>query len=91
MGQYDRAIQDYDQAIRLNPNWAEAFNNRGRAYSDKGQHDRAIQDLDQAIRLNPNFAEAFYNRGHAYADKAVQRWQPAWTESDLQQCVTKVS
>jgi len=28
-GQNDRAIQDYDQAIRLNPNFADAFYNRG--------------------------------------------------------------
>jgi lipoprotein NlpI len=30
-GQYDRAIQDYDQAIRLNPRQAEAFSSRGTA------------------------------------------------------------
>ena len=31
-GDYDRAIQDYDQAIRLKPDYAIAFNNRGDAY-----------------------------------------------------------
>jgi tetratricopeptide (TPR) repeat protein len=64
-GQFDRAIEDLDQAIRLNPNFAEAFSNRGNAYTNKGQPDRAIQDLDQAIRLNPNYAGAFRNRGLA--------------------------
>jgi tetratricopeptide (TPR) repeat protein len=63
--QHDRAIQDYDQAIRLNPNFAQTFNNRGRAYNDKGQIDRAIQDYDQAIRLYPNFAYAYCARGLA--------------------------
>jgi len=62
-GQYDRAIEDLDQAIRLNPNYTEAFRNRGTAYGLKGQLDRAIQDYDQAIRLNPNYAEAYNNRG----------------------------
>ena len=52
--QHDRAIQDFDQAIKLNPNYAIAFYNRGNAYRLKGQHDRAIQDLDQAIKLNPS-------------------------------------
>ena len=52
-GQHDRAIQDFDQAIKLNPNYAIAFNNRGVAYGAKGQHDRAIQDFDEAIKLNP--------------------------------------
>jgi tetratricopeptide (TPR) repeat protein len=47
----------------FNPNYAEAFNNRGRAYGSKGQPDRAIADFDDAIRLNPNYAEAFNNRG----------------------------
>src|SRR5262249_38751328 len=31
-GEYDNAIQDYDQSIKLNPNYARAFNNRGVAY-----------------------------------------------------------
>jgi tetratricopeptide (TPR) repeat protein len=50
-GQNDSAIQDLDQAIRLNPNDADAFYNRGNAYARKSQFDRAIQDFDQAIRL----------------------------------------
>jgi tetratricopeptide (TPR) repeat protein len=68
-GQHDRAIQDYDQAIKLNPNYALAYNNRGIAYGAKGQHDRAIQDFDQAIKLDPSYAKAFNNRGAAYRDK----------------------
>ena len=67
-GQYDRAIQDFDQAIRLDPNYALAFNNRGIAYDDKGQYDRAIQDYDQAIKLDPNYASLQQPR-HAYDDK----------------------
>jgi tetratricopeptide (TPR) repeat protein len=38
-GDYDRAIADYNQAIRLDPKYAAAYNNRGRAYADKGDHD----------------------------------------------------
>ena len=52
LGQHQRAIQDYDQAIRLNPRYAEAYNNRGIAYKNLGQHQRAIQDYDEAIRIN---------------------------------------
>src|ERR1700730_12190577 len=33
---YDRAIADYNEAIRLDPKYAEPHNNRGNAYSDKG-------------------------------------------------------
>ena len=75
--QFDRAIQDYDQAIKLDPKHALAFNNRGLAYKSKGQIDRAIQDFDQAIRVDPRSALAFGNRGNAYQtknqfDRAIQ-------------------
>jgi len=62
IGDYDRAIADYDQAIRLNPTMAAAFDNRGRLYSEKNQFERAIADYDEAIRLNPNAANALHNR-----------------------------
>src|SRR6516165_1397499 len=51
-GDNDRAIADYDQAIRLDPKYAFAYNGRGNAYKAKGDNDRAIADYDQAIRLD---------------------------------------
>ena len=68
-GESDRAIQDYDQSIRLNPKNAATFNNRGNVYLNKHQPDLAIQDYDQAVRLDPKYADAFNNRGLAYAQK----------------------
>ena len=59
---FNRAIADYDQAIRLNPTMATAFDNRGRAYSEQNQIERAVADFDEAIRLNPNSAVALHNR-----------------------------
>src|SRR6266702_6208100 len=50
-GDYDRAIADYAQAIKLNAKFAAAFVNRGVAYDKKGEFDRAIQDYDQSIKL----------------------------------------
>jgi regulator of sirC expression with transglutaminase-like and TPR domain len=44
---YDRAIQDFDQAIRLDPNNVLALNDRGTVYNSKHEYDQAIQDLDQ--------------------------------------------
>jgi tetratricopeptide (TPR) repeat protein len=82
-GQLHRAIADYDQAIRLNPNYAEAFNYRATTYYTMGQPDRAIADYDQAIRLNPNFADAFVNRGAIYVgkgqpDRAIEDYAKAF-------------
>src|SRR6266851_5797070 len=68
-GWYDRAIEDYDQAIRLDPKHAIAYNDRGTAFSHKALPNRAIQDFDQAVRLDPKYAFAFNNRGNAYRAK----------------------
>jgi len=46
MDDHDRAIQDYDEAIKLNSNFEQAFFNRGHAYDKKGQFGRAIQDYN---------------------------------------------
>src|SRR5262244_2068669 len=66
---YDRAIADYNEAIRLVPADAPAFFGRGNAYASKGDRDRAIADYSEAIRLDPKYAFAFNNRGIAYAIK----------------------
>jgi len=67
-GEHDRAIQDYNQAIRINAKFAAAYNNRGIAYDRKGDYDRAIADYDQAIKLKPS-AETYFNRGNAHLGK----------------------
>ena len=64
--EHDKAIEAYTRAIALNPNYANAYNNRGLAYGNKGQLDRAIEDYNKAIALYPNFADAYGNRGVAY-------------------------
>lgn len=69
IGEYDRAIQDYDRALKLTPQFAQAVFNRGNALDEKGQFDRAIQDYDQAIKLNPNYAMAFNNRGYVWDER----------------------
>lgn len=63
---WDRAIQDYDQAIRLDPDFALARNNRGSAYQHKGDYERALRDYNNAIRLDSTFAVAFSNRGRVH-------------------------
>jgi tetratricopeptide (TPR) repeat protein len=69
-GEYERALQDYEQAIQLNPSNANAYNNRGIIYRIKGEYGRAIADYDEAIWLkNGDFPAAYYNRALANADK----------------------
>jgi tetratricopeptide (TPR) repeat protein len=55
---YDRAIEDYNEALRLKPDFAQAFSDRGAALYFKGEYQKAIADYDEAIRLEPENARA---------------------------------
>lgn len=68
-GDYDHAIADYNQAIRINAKFAAAYNNRAIAYDTKGDYDRAVADYEQAIKLKPS-AETYFNRGNAHLGKS---------------------
>ena len=70
-GDYDRAIADYNKAIRLDPKFVLTYNNRGNAYREKGDNDRGIADYNQAMRLDPKDVLAYYNRGNAYYDSGA--------------------
>jgi tetratricopeptide (TPR) repeat protein len=59
---YDHAIPDFTEAIRLDPGYADAWQSRASAYSDKGDHDHAIADYNESIRLNQKNPVAFNNR-----------------------------
>jgi tetratricopeptide (TPR) repeat protein len=67
--EYDKAVADYSEAIRISPNFADAFSHRGKTYCDKKEYDRAIKDFTEAIRLTPLDADAFVDRGIAYNGK----------------------
>ena len=62
-GKTEKALEAYDTAMRLQPDYAEVYNNRGNIKNGLGCPDDAVADYDTAIRLNPHFAEAYYNRG----------------------------
>ncbi len=68
---YKRAIQDYNEALRINPTDVATFNNRGLAYAQEGDYDRAIQDYDRALLINPKFGVAYLCRSFAYARKGA--------------------
>jgi tetratricopeptide (TPR) repeat protein len=66
MGQYQRAINELNQAVELDPSCAAAYLNRGAAYNGLGQYERAIEDLNKAIQLDSTNAGAHTNVGLAY-------------------------
>ena len=79
MGRFDKAIEDFDKAIALNPSYLDAYNNRGLVFKEMGRFDKAIEDFDKATALNPSDPDPYYNRGVAFAemgkfDKAIDQF-----------------
>jgi len=66
---FDKAIADHSEAIKVDPKNPAAYNNRGNAYAGKRDYAHAVADYDMAVKLNPKYAEALYNRGLAKHNK----------------------
>ena len=66
LGEYEKAIADDNEAIRLDPKFAIAYYHRGYAYQSLGEYEKAIADDTEAIRLDPKFAIPYNDRGYAY-------------------------
>lgn len=67
-GDQNGALQDYEQALQLNPNnvlKAGIYNNRGNVYFAQKNYQTALNDYNRALNLLKNYADAFYNRGLA--------------------------
>lgn len=68
-GDAERAIEDYSEALALDPGHAGAYNNRGTLKGDKGDFDGAIDDYTQAMAYAPDDPLAYYNRGITFGEK----------------------
>src|SRR5262249_15224168 len=62
-GNCQEALAVYTQALALNPNYAEAYNNRAYTYMRMQNYAAALPDLDQALRIRPDYLHALMNRG----------------------------
>lgn len=83
LGNHKEAIQNYDKAIELNPEYCVAVFRRGRSKRALGRYEEAImaiQDYDKAIELDPNDAVAFRNRG--YSKQSLHQHQEAIKDYD---------
>ena len=65
----DRAIEDFDAGLALDPDNPAALYNRAIGYEAKGDPDRALKDYDAAIKLKPDHLKALTNRGAIYFEK----------------------
>ena len=62
----NQTIHELDEAIRINPEDATNYINRGYAYYKKGNSEQAIQDYDSAVRLCPNYETDFIDSDFAH-------------------------
>ena len=63
VGRVDETEKEYREAIRINPNYADAHSNLGILLSDLKRFEEAEKEYREAIRINPNHAEAHSNLG----------------------------
>jgi tetratricopeptide (TPR) repeat protein len=78
MGEYDKAMSDYNKALEINPRYAKAYYNRGFLYRKMGEYDKAISDYTKAIEIDSKYSLAYYNRGNAYYYKG--EYENAWED-----------
>jgi len=70
-GEVERALADYNTAVRLNSDNSQAYVARGRLYRFRGEENKAQAEFDHAIGLaiTPNQANGYLNRARAYRAK----------------------
>jgi tetratricopeptide (TPR) repeat protein len=79
LGHLDKALQEFNETIRLNPWFPSVYNHRGLVNHALGNLDQALEDFDRAIQLDPKFADAYNNRALVleadHPEKALEAWQ----------------
>ena len=77
-GDFGAAVREYAHAIRIAPEFAEAYNARGMAYRKIADLQKALQDYTMALNLNPQLAAAYNNRGIVY--KEIRQFESALSD-----------
>jgi tetratricopeptide (TPR) repeat protein len=96
---YDRALKDFEDAVRIDPTFARAFANRGAVHGAKQDFDSAIDDFTRVIALEPRSAHAFADRAGMHRlkgehDRAISDYtqaieiDPAFAEAILNRGIT---
>jgi tetratricopeptide (TPR) repeat protein len=73
--QWLKAIEEYKRAIKIKPDYADAYRNLGNAYRETGRNNEAIETYKKALRIKPDYAEVDYNLGITYG--RLNLWEKA--------------
>jgi protein O-mannosyl-transferase len=73
----DKALENFNVAIQLEPNKAQTYSDRGKIYFDRGEFELALEDYNKSLSIDPEFLDALANRGAVYGiknqyDKAIE-------------------
>ena len=60
---YNYAIEDYEQALKFDPNYKEAWFHKGYALSKSGKYSEELESYEQALRTDPKYIDALLNKG----------------------------
>ena len=87
LGRMDDALKSFEQVVKLNPYFAEGFNNLGTLFMDQGKFDKAIKNYDQALVLKPDYTVCHYNKGIIFKkqgkfDEAIEAYYKAISFKD---------
>ncbi len=75
---YDLAIEEFDRAIQIDQDYADAYFERGNAYLYKEDYDQALDNYNRVLQLDTEYADAYYNRGWVFG--LQKEWESAIAE-----------
>jgi tetratricopeptide (TPR) repeat protein len=81
LGQYEDAIETFENIVEINPNHVEGWFRLGHTLSNNNQHDMAIQSFDQAIKIDPKYADAYI--GKAFTLMTLERYDDAVKSAEM--------
>lgn len=73
IGRLDEAVDSYQQALAIRPDYAEAYGDLGTVFKEQGKLDKAIASYRQALILKPDYAKAYINLGVVYQEGGLLR------------------
>jgi tetratricopeptide (TPR) repeat protein len=81
-GDYMKSIAYYDEALKIDGNYVDAWYNKGLAFGNLGRYAEAIQCYNKALEIDKKYANAWYGKGYALDelgkyDEAIQSYDKA--------------
>lgn len=84
-GEYEDAVAFFNNAIKQNNEFWQAYYHRGNSYGVLKEYSKAISDISKALELNPGYGEGYFVRGATYImgvgnkEKGCEDWQKAFS------------